>query len=195
MVTDRLGAVTQRSNIFLVGPMGSGKTAVGRQLARRLGMPFLDSDHEIEQRTGVDIPLIFDKEGEAGFRRRESEIINELTARSGIVLSTGGGAILSPENRGWLHARGFVIYLETSVADQAKRVSRSGNRPLLSGVEDIVARLQQLMVHRAPLYESVAHLRVRTDGRRVQNVLREILPHIDALSSTDASGADRILPA
>jgi shikimate kinase len=175
--------------------MGSGKTAVGRQLARRLGMPFIDSDHEIEQRTGVDIPLIFDKEGEEGFRRRESEVIDELTTRCGIVLSTGGGAVLWPENRAWLRSRGFVIYLETSVADQAKRVSRSDNRPLLSGVDDVAARLQELMTHRAPLYEAVAHLRVRTDGRRVQHVLRDILPHLATLDSTAPVGTDRILPS
>jgi shikimate kinase len=186
-------AVTKRSNIFLVGPMGSGKTAVGRQLARRLGMPFVDSDHEIEERTGVDIPLIFDREGEAGFRRRESEVLDELTARSGIVLSTGGGAVLLTENRSRLHDRGFVVYLETSVADQAKRVSRSDNRPLLSGVEDVARRLQDLMNLRAPLYEEVAHLRVRTDGRRVQGVMREILQHIAALTPPAPEGADRIL--
>lgn len=184
----------QRSNIFLVGPMGSGKTAVGRQLARRLGMPFVDSDHEIEQRTGVDIPLIFDKEGEDGFRRRESEIIDELTARSGIVLSTGGGAVLWPDNRSRLRTRGVVVYLETSVADQAARVSRSDNRPLLTGVDDVRARLQDLMAARGPLYEQVAHLRVRTDGRRVQAVAREVLQHLSALTPTASTGADRILP-
>ena len=194
MVPDRLGGVMQRSNIFLVGPMGSGKTAVGRQLARRLSMPFVDSDHEIEQRTGVDIPLIFDKEGEEGFRRREAEIIDELTARSAIVLSTGGGAVLWPENRSHLRTRGVVVYLETSVADQAARVSRSDNRPLLTGVDDVRARLQDLMTVRAPLYEEIAHIRVRTDGRRVQTVAREVLQHLETVVPAASSGTDRILP-
>lgn len=162
-------------NIFLVGPMGSGKTAVGRQLARRLRLPFVDSDLEIERRTGVDIPLIFDKEGEAGFRVRESAMILELTARAGLVLSTGGGAILRPENRAALRAGGTVVYLETSVARQAERVRRSDHRPLLAGATDLTARLAELMVQRAPLYEGVAHLSVRTDGRRVQDLVERII--------------------
>jgi shikimate kinase len=187
-------SVAHGNNIFLVGPMGSGKTAVGKQLARRLRMPFIDSDQEIERRTGVDIPLIFEKEGEEGFRRREAEMIEELTAADGIVLSTGGGAILRADNREWLRTRGWVIYLETSVADQALRVSRSDNRPLLTGVADVSARLQQLMNERAPLYAEVAHLRIRTDGRRVQGVLREIVQALNAREDAAGSGRKRILP-
>lgn len=174
--------------------MGSGKTAVGKQLARRLRMPFVDSDQEIERRTGADIPLIFEKEGEEGFRHREAQMIAELTGADGIVLSTGGGAILRAENREHLRTRGWVIYLETSVADQALRVSRSDNRPLLTGVVDVHERLQQLMTVRAPLYAEVAHLRIRTDGRRVQSVLREILQEMAALDDTVTPSGKRILP-
>lgn len=174
--------------------MGSGKTAVGKQLARRLRMPFVDSDQEIERRTGADIPLIFEKEGEEGFRHREAQMIEELTGADGIVLSTGGGAILRAENREHLRSRGWVIYLETSVADQALRVSRSDNRPLLTGVVDVHERLQQLMSVRAPLYAEVAHLRIRTDGRRVQGVLREILQEIAARDDAVRRGGKRILP-
>ena len=122
-----------KRNIYLIGPMGTGKTAVGKQVARLLGLPFVDSDHEIERHTGADIPLIFEREGEAGFRRREADVIAELAARTGIVLATGGGAVLSPENRRHLKTHGWVVYLETTVAQQAERATRTRNRPLLNG--------------------------------------------------------------
>src|SRR5258706_4219825 len=118
-------------NIFLVGPMGSGKTAVGRQIARLLRFPFIDSDREIETRTGADIALIFEREGEAGFRKREREAIAELSARTGVVLGTGGGAVLDARRRRLLAERGWVVYLETSAAQQAERARRSSHRPLL----------------------------------------------------------------
>jgi shikimate kinase len=162
------------SNVFLIGPMGSGKTAVGRQVARGLDLPFYDSDAEIERRTGVDIPFIFDKEGETGFREREREAIEALTAMSGIVLATGGGAVLLPQNRQLLGARGRVVYLQTSVAQQVHRVRHGRHRPLLDD-GDPAGRLGQLMDARAPLYAEVADITVATDGRRVQAVAEQIL--------------------
>jgi shikimate kinase len=161
-------------NVFLIGPMGSGKTAVGRQLAKQLKLTFHDSDAQIEQRTGVDIPLIFEKEGEPRFREREREVIDDLTRLDGIVLSTGGGAVLAADSRERLAARGFVVYLETSVEQQAERVRSGQHRPLLAGVDPAV-KLAELMAQREPLYRSIADLVVRTDGRKVGAVADEIL--------------------
>lgn len=164
-----------KPHIVLIGPMGSGKTAVGKQLAKQLRMRFVDSDVEIERSTGVDIPFIFEREGEAGFREREREIIDRLSAaESPIVLATGGGAVLREENRRVLAERGFVVYLETSVAQQVERVRHSQHRPLLRGV-DPTERLTQLMQVRAPLYAEIADLAVRTDGRKVHHVVADIL--------------------
>lgn len=160
--------------VFLIGPMGSGKSAVGKYLARLLRVPFYDSDSEIERRTGVDIPYIFDKEGETGFRQRERETIEALSAQPRIVLATGGGAILLAENRRVLSERGCVVYLETSVAQQADRVKQGRTRPLLANV-DTTTKLQQLMEQRAPLYRGIADIVVSTDGRRVRTVAEEIL--------------------
>lgn len=163
-----------KRNVFLVGPMGSGKTAVGKSLARLTGAPFYDSDAEVERRTGVDISFIFEKEGEAGFRQREREAIDALTQLDPIVLATGGGAVLLAENRRHLSVRGFVVYLETSVQQQTSRVRRSRNRPLLSAA-DPTPKLTELMSHRGPLYIEVADLVVATDGRRVAAVAEDIL--------------------
>jgi len=160
-------------SIFLVGPMGSGKTAVGRQLARRLGYRFVDSDAEIERRTGVDIPFIFEKEGEAGFRLREREAVDELTGQGGIVLATGGGAVLAEESRQRLAERGVVVYLETTVDQQLARTRHGRHRPLLY-TEDPRGRLESLMGEREPLYRSIAAITVRTDGRKVGSVVDEI---------------------
>lgn len=162
-------------SLFLIGPMGSGKTAVGRALSRALGLPFYDSDAEVERRTGVDIAFIFEKEGEAGFRAREREAIEALTALERIVLATGGGAVLLAENRRHLAARGCVVYLETSVTQQADRVRHGRNRPLLQQPGDIAGRLGALMDVRSPLYSEIADLTVSTDGRRVPAVAEEIL--------------------
>jgi shikimate kinase len=161
-------------NIILVGPMGSGKTAVGRSIARHLGRPFYDSDTEIVRRTGVDIPYIFEKEGEAGFREREREAIEALAALRGIVLATGGGAILLPANRRLLAQRGCVVYLETSVEQQAERVKHGRHRPLLSNV-DPATRLEELMAVRDPLYREIADITIATDGRRVKAVAEDIV--------------------
>jgi shikimate kinase len=168
-----------KSSIFLIGPMGSGKSAVGRQLARMLDLDFIDSDVEIEARTGVDIPLIFEKEGEAGFRDREQEAIDSLTAREGIVLATGGGAVLKPANRDHLSQRGCVVYLQTSVDQQLERTRHGRQRPLLY-TSDPRAKLRELLAERLPLYEATADLIVSTDGRRVQAVAEEIAQLIAA---------------
>ncbi len=161
-------------NIILVGPMGSGKTAVGRSLARHLGKPFYDSDTEIVRRTGVDIPYIFEREGEPGFREREREALEALLGLKGVVLATGGGAVVLPENRHLLAQRGCVVYLQTSVRQQAERVQQGRNRPLLSNV-DPATRLEELMAVRDPLYRSIADITVSTDGRRVRSVAEDIV--------------------
>ena len=160
-------------NVFLVGPMGSGKSAVGRQLAQRLGLAFVDSDEEIEARTGVDIAYIFEREGEAGFRQREAEVIDALTTREGLLLSTGGGAILDPRTRERLRTRGRVVYLQTSVDQQLARTRRSNDRPLLNN-EDPRGTLERLFQQRAPLYLEVAEIVVDTDGRKVKTVVDHI---------------------
>jgi shikimate kinase len=172
-----------KRNIFLIGPMGSGKTAVGKVLAKLLGIPFYDSDAEIERRTGVDITFIFEKEGESGFRQREREAIEALTAMDEIVLATGGGAVLLPDNRRHLAERGRVIYLETSVTQQVERVKQGHNRPLLSNV-DPTAKLEQLISERAPLYSKIADVTISTDGRKVRGVAEEILRALDLEKST-----------
>jgi shikimate kinase len=155
--------------------MGSGKSAVGRALARLLGYTFVDSDAEIERRTGVDIPFIFEKEGEAGFRLREREVIEDLTRWKRTVVATGGGAVLLEQNRRQLAERGVVVYLQASVDQQAERTRHGRHRPLLNEVEDPRGRLAELMAFREPLYRGVARLVVPTDGRRVQAVADDIL--------------------
>lgn len=161
-------------NVYLIGPMGSGKSAVGRYLARHLQLDFYDSDVEIERRTGVDIPYIFEKEGEAGFREREREAITALTQLDRIVIATGGGAILLPENRERLVARGLVVYLKTGIGQQVERTRHGKQRPLLY-TDDPEARLRELMTLRAPLYESIAAFTVLTDRRQVRAVADEIV--------------------
>ena len=160
-------------NVFLVGPMGSGKSAVGRQLAQRLALEFIDSDEEIEARTGVDIPYIFEREGEAGFRQREAEVIDAVTRREGVLVSTGGGAILDACTRERLRARGRVVYLRTSVDQQLARTRRSNDRPLLNN-DDPRGTLERLFEQRAPLYAEVAEIVVDTDGRKVKTVVDQI---------------------
>ncbi len=170
-------AVTNRS-IFLVGPMGSGKSAVGRRLAHDLGREFCDSDAFIEQRTGVEIAYIFDKEGEAGFRKREQDAIDVLTGRAGIVLATGGGAVLAPENRACLTSRGRVVYLHATVAQQLERTRRNKDRPLLQA-GDREQTLTELMAIRDPLYREVAEICVETDGCVVAAVVVEVRRRLD----------------
>ena len=160
--------------------MGSGKSAVGRALAAELHRLFYDSDDEIESRTGVDVAFIFEKEGESGFRQREARVIEELTAMEGIVLAPGGGAILAADNRRYLGARGFVVYLQTSVDQQLRRTRRGRERPLIAGEDETDRRhvLETLMSERAAKYEELADLIVKTDGRKVNAVAREILDRL-----------------
>jgi shikimate kinase len=174
-----------KSNIYLIGPMGTGKSAVGRQLGRLLGVPFYDSDAEIEHHAGVDIPFIFDREGEAGFRAREREVLVALCQQEPIVLATGGGAILSPENRKLLSETGVVVHLQTSIAQQLHRVGKGRGRPLLKDV-DLPARLAELRAVRDPLYCEIADITVSTDSRRVARVANLVLDELGLVVSRPA---------
>lgn len=164
-------------NIFLIGPMGAGKSAVGRYLARTLHLSFVDSDDEIESRTGVDIPFIFEKEGESGFRKREAAVIDDLSKMDGVVLATGGGAVIDADSRSRLGGRGFVVYLNTSVDQQVVRTQRGRERPLL-GNGDPRETLEALLVSRDPLYREIADIVVETDGRKVRSVADEIIEQV-----------------
>lgn len=175
--------MTAGSNIFLIGPMGAGKTTVGRRLAELRGLEFIDSDHEIESRTGVDIPYIFEREGESGFRKRESQMIAELAMRQGIVLATGGGAILDVDSRRVLSAHGYVVYLHASIEQQLHRTARADNRPLLNGVADRRGVLSTLMAQRDPLYREIADLTVNTDSRSAKALVQEIERGLDGAAS------------
>ena len=165
-------------NIYLVGMMGAGKTTVGRLLARRLKLRFVDSDQEIESRCGVKIPLIFEIEGEAGFRARESQVLAELTALEGLVLGTGGGAVLSADNRGLLAANGTVVYLRARPEDLYERVRQDRNRPLLAS-DDPLGRLSGMYAERDPLYRSIADLTVDTGRQGVNALARQLLFKLD----------------
>lgn len=171
-----------KRNIYLIGPMGTGKTAVGKHLARLQGVPFVDSDAEIERAAGVDIPYIFEQEGEAGFRQREREVLADLCRREPIVLATGGGAILAPENRRVLRDTGVVVFLQTSVAQQLQRVGNGRGRPLLKGV-DMPRRLEELRQAREPIYLETADITLCTDGRRVAKVAELVMKEISGKSS------------
>ena len=168
------------NRVFLVGPMGAGKTTIGRMLAQQLKLEFIDSDQEIEDRTGADIPWIFDVEGEQGFRDREQQVIEELTGRDNIVLATGGGAVIRQQNRKALGARGFVIYLRASIEQQVARTLRDRNRPLLQG-DDPRGVLEKLMAVRDPLYREIADFVVETGGATpramAQSICRELAEH------------------
>jgi shikimate kinase len=163
-----------KRNIYLIGPMGTGKTAVGKTLGRLTGVPFVDSDAEIERHAGVDIPYIFEQEGEEGFRRRESEALAGLCGREPLVLATGGGSILAAENRRLLKSTGVVVFLHTSIAQQLQRVGSGRGRPMLKGA-DMAQRLEELFRVREPLYREIADITLCTDGRRVPKVAELIL--------------------
>jgi shikimate kinase len=153
------------SNLFFVGPIGAGKTTIGRGVAELIGLPFHDLDHEIEMRSGATIPLIFDIEGEARFRQRESALLAELAALDEVVIATGGGAVLAEENRRVLRARGFVVYLETRVEEQLARLARDRKRPLLAA-PDRREHLIALAAQRDPLYHEIADLIVPAGPRK-----------------------------
>ena len=169
--------------IFLVGMMGAGKTTIGRGLARALGREFIDLDHELEARCGVRVPIIFEIEGETGFRKREAAALDHCTGRRGIVLATGGGAVLSAENRQMLRERGIVLYLRASLDELFRRTSRDRNRPLLAN-PDPRGTLRDLMTKRAPLYEEVADLVVETGTTPVSHLVRSLLPLLQAYEKT-----------
>jgi shikimate kinase len=160
-------------NIFLIGLMGAGKTTIGRVLAKHRDMAFLDSDHEIEARCGVSIPTIFEIEGEAGFRRREVCMIDELSRRHGLVLGTGGGAVLNPINRERLKARGVVVYLRCHPLELYQRTRHDRNRPLLQ-TDDPLARLQALYEQRHPLYMQTADIVLDTGRQSVHCLVRKL---------------------
>jgi len=168
-----------KNNIYLVGLMGAGKTTIGRSLAKRLGIEFVDSDREIEARTGVSIPTIFEIEGDEGFRKREAQVIEDISQTSGYVVATGGGAVLREENRARLRGSGFVVYLNVPPAILWERTRRDTNRPLLQ-VENPLARLKELYVQRDPYYREVADLVV--DGGRInaQAILQLLVKEIGA---------------
>ncbi|AWB66493.1 shikimate kinase AroK [Saccharobesus litoralis] len=169
--------MAEKRNIFLVGPMGAGKSTIGRQLAQELHLEFVDSDSEIERRTGADIAWVFDVEGEEGFRRREEKVIFELTEQQGIVLATGGGSVISKEVRNRLSARGFVVYLETTIDKQVARTQKDKKRPLLQ-TKDPRQVLIDLAQVRNPLYEEVADLVVKTDEQSAKVVAKEIIDRL-----------------
>lgn len=170
-------------NIYLVGPMGSGKTTIGQRLASLLGLEFLDCDHELEAHTGASVSLIFDVEGEEGFRARETRLLADLTTRQGVLIATGGGVILREENRRMLRDTGLVVYLKTSVAQQLRRLSRDRSRPLLQ-TEDRRARLEALAERRNPLYEEVAQIVFPAQNRGLDAVAKDLERKIRQYGST-----------
>jgi len=166
------------TKVFLIGPMGAGKSTIGKQLASALGLEFVDSDNVIKERTGVDIATIFEYEGEEGFRKREAKSIDELTQMENIVLATGGGAVTTPEAANYLASRGFVIYLECSPAQQHERTLHDKNRPLIQ-TDNPKATLEKLMEVRDPLYRETADLVVSTEKRSSSSVVKDVLMYLD----------------
>jgi len=162
-----------KKNIYLIGPMGSGKTTIGTRLAQLLGLSFYDSDHEIEKRTGASVNLIFEIEGEAGFRKRENQMLRELTAMEGVLVATGGGAILSPDNRDLMRQSGLVVYLLTSVGQQLERLGRDRTRPLLQ-TGNMESKLVELANERNPLYQATADLVFPIRNRNIDSTVGQI---------------------
>ncbi|CAL4325517.1 Shikimate kinase 1 [Buchnera aphidicola (Neophyllaphis podocarpi)] len=167
--------MADKRNIFLIGPMGAGKSTIGRQLSQQLNMEFYDSDQEIEKRTGADISWVFDLEGESGFRAREERIINELTKLNGIILATGGGSVISKLTRNRLSSRGLVIYLCTTIEKQLHRTQRDKKRPLLQVNVPAIDVLRSLSSERDPLYKEIADFTFRTDEHSAKIVAIKII--------------------
>ena len=180
---ERALSVSFPDNVFLVGMMGAGKTSVGKLLARKLGKVFYDSDHVIEERTGVRIPVIFELEGEAGFRARETTVLEELTAVSGVVVATGGGAVLSVHNRAILRERGKVVYLRAGVSELWNRTRHDRNRPLLQ-TADPYARLCELHAMRDPLYREVAHVIMDTGTQSLKSLVSKLEQRLSSTQDT-----------
>jgi shikimate kinase len=171
--------MAEKRNIFLIGPMGAGKSTIGRELAERLHLEFFDSDQEIERRTGADIAWVFDLEGEEGFRKREEGVIEDLSEKQGIVLATGGGSVISTQVRNRLSARGIVVYLETTIDKQVARTQRDRKRPLLQTSEEPRTVLENLAIERNPLYEEIADVIVKTDDQSAKVVAHKIVERLD----------------
>lgn len=172
------------ANIFLIGPMGSGKTSIGQRVAALLGLEFFDCDHELEKQTGASVNLIFDVEGEEGFRARETRMLDDLTARTGVLVATGGGVILKSENRLMLRDRGTVVYLKTSVSQQLKRLARDRSRPLLQK-GDRRKKLQDMALERNPLYEELAEIEFPALNRALDSVAQQLADTIRKYAKTE----------
>ncbi|MCO6524695.1 MAG: shikimate kinase AroK [Candidatus Schmidhempelia sp.] len=173
--------MAEKRNIFLIGPMGAGKSTIGKQIAQQLAMEFFDSDQEIEKRTGADIAWIFDLEGEDGFRIREEKVINELTEKQGVVLATGGGSVLSKDTRNKLSARGIVVYLETTIEKQMARTQKDKRRPLLQGGNAPRERYEEMAKERNPLYEEIADIIIKTDEQSAKSMANYIIEQIEQI--------------
>lgn len=176
-------------NVFLIGPMGSGKTTIGQRVAEELGLEFLDCDHELEDQTGASISLIFDVEGEAGFRERESRMLESLARRRGVLVATGGGVVTRPRNRELLRRSGLVVYLRTSVAQQLRRLGRDRTRPLLQ-TEDRRERLQQLAEQRDPLYAALADIEFPSQNRSAELAAHRLAERIREHVAREATTGD-----
>jgi len=179
--------VREKKNIYLIGPMGSGKTTIGNRLAQKLGLSFYDSDHEIETRTGASVSLIFEIEGERGFRKREHQMLQELCSMSDVLVATGGGAVVNKTNRDLLRKSGVVIYLRTSIGQQLERLGRDRTRPLLQ-TRNRESRLTALATERNPLYEETADLVFPVKNRNIDNTVDRLYKAISKYRSDPATG-------